>query len=198
MLAIDLTTSNVVPVALAYGFGSAFLPFLNAELFVAAAVAALANGWWWPVLALSMGQTVGKCVMFLGARHGASWLASPTPAGGRPARELTGWRYGWPCGAGSCLSCLIGRCSRSRRARGGDDRHSTAGDRVGRRGDTQNALRGLCHRVHHRRAGASALAWPIAAATHCGHDRGRGRRMESAPIRERRGHRDPMLATLLT
>ena len=93
MLAIDLTTSNVVPVALAYGFGSAFLPFLNAELFVAAAVAALANGWWWPVLALSMGQTVGKCLMFLGARHGASWLERRRRRQeGGPARELTGWR----------------------------------------------------------------------------------------------------------
>lgn len=93
MLAIDLTSGNVVPVALVYGFGSAFLPFLNAEIFVAAAVAAVREQWWWPVLALALGQTIGKCAMFWAARRGTGWLERRRQrALDRPARDLTGWR----------------------------------------------------------------------------------------------------------
>ena len=40
--AVELTTTNVVPMAFAYGFGSAWIPVLNAEVFVAAVVAAVA------------------------------------------------------------------------------------------------------------------------------------------------------------
>jgi membrane protein YqaA with SNARE-associated domain len=72
--AVELTTTNVVPMALAYGFGSAWIPVLNAEVFVAAVVAVLPHAWWWPVLSLAIGQTLGKCVMFQAARHGSKWL----------------------------------------------------------------------------------------------------------------------------
>lgn len=74
LTAISLSATNAVPVAFAYGVGSAFIPVLNAEVFVAAAVAAMRHAWWWPVIALALGQTLGKCVMFLGARRGATWF----------------------------------------------------------------------------------------------------------------------------
>lgn len=74
LAAISLSATNAVPVAFAYGIGSAFIPVLNAEVFVAAAVAAMRHAWWWPVIALALGQTLGKCLMFLGARRGATWF----------------------------------------------------------------------------------------------------------------------------
>ena len=47
LTAISLSATNAVPVAFAYGVGSAFIPVLNAEVFVAAAVAAMRHAWWW-------------------------------------------------------------------------------------------------------------------------------------------------------
>ncbi|MCA0178624.1 MAG: VTT domain-containing protein [Actinobacteria bacterium] len=80
---IELTAANVLPVALAYGFGSAWIPILNAEVFVAALVAVMPHAWWWPVIVLAFGQTLGKCAMFLAARRGATWLTSRE----RPRKE---------------------------------------------------------------------------------------------------------------
>ncbi|WP_427383177.1 hypothetical protein [Janibacter sp. G56] len=75
-------------VAFAYGFASALVPVLNAEVFVVAAVAANRATWYAPVIALTAGQTVGKVVIFEAARHGASWLPTWERRTGLDAEEL--------------------------------------------------------------------------------------------------------------
>lgn len=71
--------------SLAYGFGSAFVPVLNAEAYVgvfatvAPATAVLV------VLAVSIGQTAGKFVMFEGVRRGQVLVRSRRRA--KPPRE---------------------------------------------------------------------------------------------------------------
>lgn len=57
----------------AYGFGSAFIPVLNAEAYVGAYVVAAPLLLVILALAVGVGQTVGKYVMFEGARRGGSW-----------------------------------------------------------------------------------------------------------------------------
>lgn len=90
LAAITLTPTNVLPLALLYGFGSAWVPILNAEVFVAAVVAVIPSAWWTSVVALALGQTLGKCAMFLGARHGAGWLKR-RQGEPKPIRERGPW-----------------------------------------------------------------------------------------------------------
>lgn len=64
--------------ALAMGVGSALLPFLNAEAYaVVAAVAAPTMG---VVVALAVGQTIGKVVLFESARRGAARWTPKDPS----------------------------------------------------------------------------------------------------------------------
>lgn len=60
-----------VAVALGMGVLSALVPVVNAEAFLLAAVATLSSpgDCWVIVVALALGQTAGKIVYFLGARH---------------------------------------------------------------------------------------------------------------------------------
>lgn len=88
---VTLTAANVVPLGVGYGALSAFVPIINAEVFVAAGVAVLPNAWWGPVLALSVGQTIGKCIMFLAARRGAGWLQR-RHRDPKPERQLRPWQ----------------------------------------------------------------------------------------------------------
>jgi membrane protein YqaA with SNARE-associated domain len=76
----------------AMGFGSAFLPFLNAEAF---AVVAGASSVWaaGAVMALAVGQTAGKLVLFESARRGAErWSAgTKSTRGARWLARVTPW-----------------------------------------------------------------------------------------------------------
>lgn len=88
MAAEGLTTTGPLLLALgalAFGFGSAFVPVLNAEAFVLAAVAARPGSWVVTVAAVSVGQSAGKVVFFQVAR---SRSRIPGLRGrGRPARH---------------------------------------------------------------------------------------------------------------
>jgi membrane protein YqaA with SNARE-associated domain len=71
----------------AMGFGSALVPLLNAEAY---AVVAGATSTWGlvVVVALAVGQTAGKLVLFESARRGAERWSGPTKSS-RGARWLT-------------------------------------------------------------------------------------------------------------
>ena len=73
-----MTTAAVVLAALAYGIGSALIPVLNAEAYVAA-TALLLDGMdvVWMVVALSVGTVVGKEAEDL-SRHD-KWLCMMYP-----------------------------------------------------------------------------------------------------------------------
>lgn len=61
--------------SLAYGFGSAFVPVLNAEAYVGVAAAGFPVLLTLVVVAVSVGQTVGKMLLFEGARRGRRLVA---------------------------------------------------------------------------------------------------------------------------
>lgn len=85
------TAALAVLTAGAVGVGSALVPFLNAEAYaVVSAVAAPTAG---VVLALAVGQTVGKVVLFESARRGAArWtLKDPSTRRGRWLARVTPW-----------------------------------------------------------------------------------------------------------
>lgn len=81
--------------SLAYGFGSAFVPVLNAEAYVAVYAVAAPLLLVLVVLGVSVGQTVGKVVMFEGARRGTRIVRRKTarrePRDGALARRLRRW-----------------------------------------------------------------------------------------------------------
>jgi membrane protein YqaA with SNARE-associated domain len=81
-----VTGPTAALVALGYGFASALVPVVNAEVYAAAAggyegftvVAA--------VIGLAVGQTAGKLTLFEAARRGAGWVARRRAAAHNPGR----------------------------------------------------------------------------------------------------------------
>ncbi len=66
-----MITDALVVVAFAYGIGSAMIPVLNAEAYVAATAALLsAPDTVWMVIAVTAGTVVGKVILFRAARAG--------------------------------------------------------------------------------------------------------------------------------
>jgi membrane protein YqaA with SNARE-associated domain len=57
-----------------YGVASALFPVLNIEVIALGLPIAQPESWWLSVVTLTLGQTVGKVVIFQAARHGATWL----------------------------------------------------------------------------------------------------------------------------
>jgi membrane protein YqaA with SNARE-associated domain len=78
-----------VGLILVLGFASGLVPVLNAEALLVAAVLQARGGWPAVVVAIAVGQSTAKVLIFLGAREGRSllpsWLAHrpPRPAGSR-------------------------------------------------------------------------------------------------------------------
>lgn len=81
-------------VAFAFGTGSAIVPVMNAEAFVLATTAAQPHLWWLSVLAVSLGQVLGKVLMFQAARRGRSlgWFSRKKRSGGASTSAPSGWR----------------------------------------------------------------------------------------------------------
>lgn len=69
-----LTVVGGVALAVAVGVGSALLPLINAEAYVIAAVARSPWAVVPIVVALSVGQTGGKVLLFAAARRGTQQL----------------------------------------------------------------------------------------------------------------------------
>lgn len=65
-----------IPTALAFGIGSALIPVVNAEAFALVSIAA--NPWLLApmVIALALGQTIGKLALFEAARRGSARFGS--------------------------------------------------------------------------------------------------------------------------
>jgi membrane protein YqaA with SNARE-associated domain len=81
-----MTLVAVAGLAMATGVGSALLPLVNADAYavVAAAGATAATA---VVVALSVGQTIGKVVLFETARRGKRWLPRRPPRSDRARRR---------------------------------------------------------------------------------------------------------------
>lgn len=91
-----MTLVAVAAVAMAAGIGSALLPLVNAEAYAvittagatAVSVAAV-------VVALSVGQTIGKVVLFETARRGRRWLPQHRPPRSDRARRRAARTARW-------------------------------------------------------------------------------------------------------
>lgn len=75
-----MTLVAVATLAMATGVGSALLPLVNAEAYAVIAAAGATTGTMAVVvIALSVGQTIGKMVLFETARRGKRWLPRRRP-----------------------------------------------------------------------------------------------------------------------
>ncbi|MGE9807117.1 MULTISPECIES: hypothetical protein [unclassified Janibacter] len=91
---LDLSTHGGIVGGLLYGFVSAWLPVLNAEVFVAGVAAAAPHSWWGPVIAMSVALALGKSIQFVALRHGGGWLLDRwgPRSGGPPRTDIAVWR----------------------------------------------------------------------------------------------------------
>jgi membrane protein YqaA with SNARE-associated domain len=78
----------------ALGVLSAFIPILNAEVILAAAVPLIDSPWWVLTLAIASAQTVGKVAIYYGSREGADWLREWRRRRGRVPKPMVpgSWR----------------------------------------------------------------------------------------------------------
>lgn len=83
-----MSTISATLLGLLFGLGSALLPFLNAETYAIASVAASPWTIALVVTALACGQTVGKLLLFELARRGSAGLKAPARL-----RALTSGRW---------------------------------------------------------------------------------------------------------
>ena len=87
-----ITAVGAAALAAATGLASALLPVVNAEAFVLVAVARSGPGAAWAlVLAVALGQTAGKLVLFESARRGATAWLSRLHRGRRDSARLSRW-----------------------------------------------------------------------------------------------------------
>ncbi|MGZ5400089.1 MAG: VTT domain-containing protein [Nocardioides sp.] len=91
-----MTLVTVAGLAMAAGVGSALLPLVNAEayaVFTAASATAVTVAT--VVVALSVGQTIGKVMLFETARRGKRWLPRRRPPRSSRARRRAARTTRW-------------------------------------------------------------------------------------------------------
>lgn len=91
-----MTTLIATVLALAVGLGSALMPLINAEAYaLVTAAGASPSLVMLVVLALALGQTLGKAVLFEASRRGTRWLPKrrrqPSARAARWAERVGGW-----------------------------------------------------------------------------------------------------------
>jgi hypothetical protein len=98
---VDAGTVLTLATALAVGVVAALVPVVTAEVYLAAVVSVVTG----PVAmacaaALALGQTIGKCVLFAGARRGRDWATGRRTRGGPGPRWQRRVRGRWDAVAG--------------------------------------------------------------------------------------------------
>lgn len=121
---LDGQPAIVAGLTFLYGFASALFPVLNIEVVALALPVAQPKGWLLSVLCLTVGQTIGKVVIFHAARGGAGWLerwkkrhpGRKVGSGPRWWQRIVEWSnnlfrlldYTWPAGGVVLLAAAAG------------------------------------------------------------------------------------------